>query len=162
MSGSRLTGYAAAVAVLAIAAWLLWPSARPMPDVSFNLIDGRTLSSSELRGKGLLINFWSVSCEVCLRDMPRLTRLHQSLADRDFMVIGVALPSDPPPAVIGVTERLEARYPIAVDVHGEVNAAFGGVDTTPTSYLIDRSGNIRLVERGPLDETRMRATILTF
>ena len=161
MSG-RLPGYVAAVAVLLGAAWLLWPSARPMPEVRFNLIDGRTLASEDLRGKGLLINFWSVSCEVCLRDMPRLTRLHQSLEERDFMVIGVALPNDPPPAVISVAERLEAGYPIAVDVHGAVNAAFGGVDITPTSYLVDRSGNIRLVERGPLDETRMRATILTF
>jgi len=152
------------VLVLAVigAAWLFWPDDRPMPEVTFNLIDGRTLHSSELRGRSLLINFWSVSCEVCLRDMPRLSRLQESLPEKDFLVIGVALPQDPPPAVISTAARLDPGYPIALDVHGEVARAFGGIQVTPTSFLIAPDGRINFSERGPLDETRVRATLLTF
>jgi thiol-disulfide isomerase/thioredoxin len=126
----------AALALGAIAAaWLFWPEARQMPDTSFHLTDGRTLSSSELRGRSVLINFWSISCEVCLRDIPTLTRLH---------------------------ERLQPQYPVALDVHGEISAAFGGIEATPTSILVRPDGSISHRERGPIDESRIRATLLTF
>jgi peroxiredoxin len=128
----------------------------------FNLLDGRTLHSADLRGKSVLINFWSVSCEVCLRDMPRLTRLHETMEEHGFMVIGVAVPHDPPAAVIGVVEKLEPAYPIALDVHGEISKGFGGIKVTPTTYLVGPDGNINYSERGTLDETRIRATVLTF
>lgn len=144
------------------AVWLLWPSAKPMPEVTFNLIDGRTLKSSDLRGKSVLLTFWSVSCEVCLRDMPRLSQLNESLQDQQFMVLGVAVPQDPPAAVLDTVARLDPGYPIALDVHGEVAAAFGGIKVTPTSYLIAPDGSINFSEHGPLDETRVRATLLTF
>ena len=74
----RCCPMSAAVLVVAAGGWLLWPSAKPMPEVTFNLLDGRKLHSAELRGKSVLINFWSVSCEICLRDMPRLTRLQET------------------------------------------------------------------------------------
>lgn len=146
----------AAVAV----GWLLWPTPRPMPAVSFTLTDGRVLGPEELRGQALLVNFWSVSCTVCLRDMPRLNALHQSIPD--FMVIGVAARYDPPPVVMETVAQLQPAYPIALDVQGEIAQAFGGVDSTPTSFLVDRRGNIQYVERGALGEERVRATVLTF
>lgn len=151
----------ATVLVVAAAAWLLWPTAKPMPEVTFNLLDGRKLLSSELRGKSLLVNFWSVNCETCLREIPQLTRLQDELKDQ-LVVIGVAVPHDPPPAVISMVEKLKPGYPIALDVHGEVSAAFGGIKVTPTNFLIDPDGNISLSERGQIHEPRLRATLLTF
>lgn len=162
MTAGRLLPNLLPLAALLGAVWLLWPNPRPMPEVRFSLLDGRTLHSDTLRGKSLLVNFWSVSCEVCLRDMPRLTRLHESLQDDGFMVIGVAVPQDPPSAVIDTVARLKPGYPIALDVHGEVAKAFGGIAVTPTSFLIAPDGSINSTERGPLDETRVRATLLTF
>ena len=162
MNKQSLTNAAAISLALLAGAWLLWPGTKPMPEVTFNLIDGRTLHSGDLRGKSVLVNFWSVSCEICLRDMPRLTRLQESLAEQGLLVLGVAVPHDPPAAVIGVAHKLKPGYAIALDVHGEVSRAFGGIKVTPTSYLIDPAGNISLSEHGPLDEARIRATLLTF
>lgn len=149
-------------AVLALGVWLMWPDHRPMPQVRFTLTDGRVLGTAELRGTKLLVNFWSVSCEVCLREMPHLTTLHDSLQDRGFSVIGVAMPFDPPPAIMATVQRLEPGYPIALDVHGELSKAFGDVRITPTSFLVDREGNIRYSKQGALDMSRIRATLSTF
>lgn len=162
MNSSRIWQILATVIVVGGAAWLMTASDEPMPDVTFTMVDGSTIKSSELRGRSVLVNFWSVSCAVCLRDMPRLTALHDSLADSGFRVIGVAMPSDPPPAVMAMVESKQPGYPIALDVHGELARAFGDVRVTPTSFLIDPAGNIRLTERGPLDEIRIRATLATF
>lgn len=158
----RAIAILASVLVLGAVAWLFWPSPKPMPQATFNLLDGRRLSTEDLRGKPLLVNFWSVSCSVCLRDMPRLTSLHETLGGHGLMVIGVAMPYDPPPAVIDLVGRLAPGYPIALDVHGELSRAFGNVTVTPTTFLIDPAGNIKYSERGPLDEVRIRATVLTF
>jgi peroxiredoxin len=161
MNPGRLAGLLFATAALVAGFLWLLPEKRPMPDVTFTLTDGSQIDSQALRGKRVLVNFWSVSCAICLRDMPRLRVLHESLADRDFTVIGVAMHYDPPPAVIATIEKLAPGYPIALDVHGELARAFGNVSVTPTSFLIDRSGKIHLEKRGALDETRVRATILT-
>jgi len=151
-----------AVIIVVAGIWLLSTDSKPMPEVIFNLVDGRTLSSADLRGRSVLVNFWSVSCETCLRDIPVLNRLQETLADRGFMVIGVAAPYDPPPAVIDLVKRLEPAYPVALDVHGELSKAFGDIKVTPTNVLIDPQGNINSSQRGPLDEPRVRATLLTF
>ncbi len=151
-----------AVAIFLAGIWLLSNKTRPMPEVSFNLADGRTLSSSELRGKSVLVNFWSVTCETCLRDMPALNRLHETLKDQGFLVIGVAAAYDEPPAVMRLVKDLKPAYPIALDVHGEVSKAFGDIRVTPTNVLVDPQGNIRSSHRGPIDEPRIRATLLTF
>ena len=162
MSTDRTIGVLAAIAVVAFGVWLMLPADRPMPAVTFNLTDGGTLHSDELRGQSVLVNFWSVSCEICTRDMPRLKAMQESLADRNFTVIGVAMSYDPPPAVIAAVDRMQPGYPIALDVHGELGRAFDDVRVTPTTFLIDPLGNIRYSARGPLDETRIRATLLTF
>ena len=162
MSRNFLTHGLLMLAVLAGGIWLMWPRAENVPDVTLNLLDGRTLSSSDLRGRSVLINFWSVSCEICLREMPKLTRLQESLEERGLMVIGVAMPYDPPPAVIGIADRLAPGFAIALDVHGEVSRAFGDVEVTPTTFVIAPDGKIKYAERGPLDETRIRATLATF
>lgn len=152
----------AAVAVLVAGVWLMSSSTRPMPEVVFNLVDGRTVKSADLRGKSVLINFWSVSCEICLRDMPRLTELQERMTAQGLMVIGVAVPHDPPPAVIDLVEKIKPGYAIALDVHGEISKAFGDIKVTPTNVLIDPQGNINFSQRGPLNESRIRATLLTF
>ena len=147
---------------IGVTAWLFWPTTQPLPEVRFNLLDGRKLDSAELRGRPVLVNFWSITCAVCLRDMPRLTRLQETLEDRGLVVIGVAMPHDPPPAVMSTVEQHKPGYRIALDVHGDVSRAFGDIKATPTTFLIDPAGNIRYTETGPLDETRVRATLLTF
>ena len=162
MNTGRATGLLLGMAVVALGVWLMLPEDRPMPAVTFNLTDGRTLDTEQLLGQSLLINFWSVSCEVCIRDMPRLKALHKSLEGQNFSVIGVAMSHDPPPAVIATVDRLQPGYPIALDVHGELGRAFDDVRVTPTTFLVDPRGNIRFAARGPLDESRIRATLSTF
>ncbi len=70
------------------------------------------------------------------------------MKDHDLMVIGVAVPHDPPPAVIARWRNSKPGYPIALDVHGEISKAFGGIKVTPTTFLIDPDGNINYSERG--------------
>lgn len=157
----RLSSVIVPLAALAVVAWLLWPEREALPPVTFTMTDGTRLQSESLRGAPVLVSFWSVSCEPCLRDMPTLSRLADALADKGLRVIGVAMPYDPPPAVIASVEHLVPKFPIALDVHGEIVKAFGGVGATPTTVLLDRDGKVAYRETGPIDENRLRATFVT-
>lgn len=161
MMASRAFQIVAGLALVALIVWLVKPEHRVLPPVTFTLTDGSKLTSADLRGKNVLVNFWSISCGVCLRDMPRLTAMQQDLGGPDFTIIGVAMPHDPPPAVIASIDKRQPGYPIALDVHGELTRAFGDVRVTPSTFLIDRAGSIRYTEHGPLNETRIRATLTT-
>jgi thiol-disulfide isomerase/thioredoxin len=159
MAGLRNT--ALVLLLMAAVVWMVWPQREPMPSVTFTLTDGRTLLSEDLRGRPLLVNFWSISCDICLREMPKLTRLAESLGDRGLQVIGVAMPYDPPPAVIDSVARLAPGYPIALDPRGELAHAFGDVEVTPTTFLVAPNGSLAYSTQGPIDETRLRATLAT-
>lgn len=158
---NRILPIAALILALLGAAWLIWPDRQPMPVVDFTLTDGRQLQGSDLRGQPLLLNFWSVSCEVCLHDMPKLKRLADTLTDKGLNVIGVAMSYDPPPVIMEMVERLQPGYPVALDVNGDIARAFGNVDVTPTTFLIGPDGTLLFKGRGALDEIRIRATLLT-
>jgi peroxiredoxin len=131
----------------------------PAPDEPFVLIDGRKLSSEELRGTPLLINFWATSCPTCIEEIPDLVALHRQYAGRGLTIIGVAMPYDPPPAVVSFSRQRELPYAVALDLEGRLARAYGDVRLTPTHILIDRDGNIVERSTGRLDLAAAREKI---
>lgn len=147
---------AALVAIAAGSAW--WFSHRPpeqAPATVFRLIDGRRLPAEALRGSPWLVNFWSTSCGVCMAEMPELARLHRRFADEGFTVVAVAAPYDPPSAVLDYAAEARLPFPLALDWDGTNAAAFGGLDGTPVSFLVDAEGRIVERQQGRLDSRRL-------
>jgi peroxiredoxin len=152
---------AAALLVGLVILALRWNSEQdpPAPDVGFQLVDGRDLKMADLRGRPVLVSFWSTSCAQCLRDMPRLADLYRRLGPRGLEMIGVAMPFDRPDHVLEVARREALPYPVSLDVDGELSRAFGGIAATPTSILVDPDGMMVLRRVGPLDHVRLETRI---
>lgn len=149
-------------AILGAAVWWLRPQAIQLPsDLSLTFTDGSSRQLGELRGRPILVNFWSVNCPVCLQDMPKLAQLHEDLKSQGIPVIAISIPQDPPPLIMAAVEKLAPPYPTALDVRGELSRAFGGIDATPTTLFVDRQGRIVRRIYGELDLTRVRATLTT-
>ncbi len=129
------------------------------PDISLNIIDGRKIEFSSLRGKPLLVTFWSTTCSSCIKEMPHLVELYKQLHKDGLEIIGIAMPYDPPNRVLELTEKKEIPYPIALDIEGIATKAFGNVSVTPTSFLIDSLGNIIQQETGEIDIEQLRTKI---
>ena len=130
------------------------------PAVTFRTLDGERLALGEARGP-VLVNFWATDCGVCLTEIPALAALHADYAPRGFELVAVAMPHDPPNAVLELAEARALPYPVAIDIDGAVLAAFEPVPGTPTSFLIDADG--RMIERhvGALDVTALRRRLDT-
>lgn len=129
------------------------------PDVSLNIVDGRTLRLAQLRGHPVLVSFWATSCASCVEEIPELKALYRTLAPQGLEIVAVAMPYDPPNRVLEMRRRLQIPWPVALDLDGSVMHAFGDVAATPASFLIDAQGRIVARHLGRHDMAQLRQQI---
>jgi len=111
-------------------------------NTEFSFLDGEKKQLHDYAGKWLFVNFWSVSCAPCFKEMPELEKLQQELSNTNLNVIGVAMPYDRPDLILKTQQRKKLAYPLVIDILGKVNLAFGKVEVVPTSFLVNPEGVI--------------------
>ncbi len=133
------------VALALAAAALAWPmltQSEPVPSVSYTLLDGSKASTESLRGKVVLVNFWATSCTACVAEMPQIVATYNKFKRRGYDTVAVAMSYDPPAYVVRFARSRQLPFGVAIDNTGEIAKRFGDVQLTPTSFLIDKHGNI--------------------
>lgn len=115
----------------------------PASDFELQDMDEEKVKLSDYRGKVVLLNFWATWCPPCIREMPSMERLHQQVDADDFKVIAVNQMEDVD-QVFAFTGQLEVdpTFAILFDSTSEVSRDYA-VRGLPTTYLIDKEGNIR-------------------
>jgi len=115
----------------------------PAPDFSLPDMDGASHALSDYRGKVVMLNFWATWCPPCRREMPSMERLYDKFKARGLEVVAVNQFEDPD-LVFEFTGRLSLAptFPILFDRESRVAEQYG-VKGLPTTYLLDRDGNIR-------------------
>jgi thiol-disulfide isomerase/thioredoxin len=114
-----------------------------LPDFSMTDLNGREISSTDLRGKVVLIDFWATWCQPCKKEMPGYQKLVDRYGSRGFAVIGLkfdTMADTENPVVFA--RRIGVRYPLAVATD-DVKQRFGGIEGLPTTLLYDREGILR-------------------
>ena len=112
------------------------------PESTFLLIDGSKTTTADLKGKVTLVNFWATTCVSCVKEMPMLVETHQKFKDRGFETVAVAMSYDPPAYVLNFAQTRRLPFKVALDNTGELARNWGEVRLTPTTYLVDKQGNI--------------------
>jgi len=148
-----------AIALLAISAaavYLSGPSDRA-PFSTFVLLDGSKKTTEDLRGKVTLVNFWATSCTTCVAEMPEMVATHQKYQGRGYQTLAVAMSYDPPAYVVNFTQTRQLPFQVAIDNTGEVAKAWGDVRLTPTTYLVNKRGQVvkRYVGTPDFDELHL-------
>ena len=133
---------AIAVVVLGVAGFFVFTKKPAAPEVAFTTLQGETFRTADLRGQVVLVNFWATSCASCIKEMPMLAQTYEKFAARGYRTIAVAMDYDPPAQVQAYVERAGLPFTVALDRSGEVARAFDGVRLTPTTFLIDKRGQI--------------------
>ena len=120
---------------------------QPAPAVAGARLDGQgQLSLAGLRGKVVYLDFWASWCKPCALSLPTLDGFRKEFGSKDFAVLAVNVDHDPALARAFLSRR-PVGYPSLFDPKGELPVRFG-VETMPTSFLIDRQGVIRSVHKG--------------
>lgn len=126
------------------------------PNVSFKTIKGESIDMRALKGKPVLVTFWATDCPGCIEEIPHLIKLHQQFSSQGLSIIAVAMDYDPPNQVLAMSAAKQLPYAVALDPTGGLAQSFGNVQLTPTTFLIDKTGNIVLQKTGVFDLTDMQ------
>lgn len=138
-----------------------------IPAVDFTLKDqfGNTHSLSDYKGKTIFLNFWATWCPPCKAEMPDIQRLYEESeteGDDAVIVLGVAAPNlGRETSEEGIKEFLEENgytYPVLIDTDGSLFYAYG-INSYPTTYMIDRDGNVYGYISGQLTSDLMESII---
>ena len=138
---STVFGAAAAVAV-AVGVYLSFFAAQQAPQVEFVTIHGDRLSTADLRGKVVLVNFWATSCVTCVQEMPEIVDTYRKFHSQGFETVAVAMSYDPPNYVAHFASQRGLPFKVALDPTGDIAKRFGDVRLTPTTFILDKRGNV--------------------
>jgi thiol-disulfide isomerase/thioredoxin len=128
------------------------------PDFALVDLDGNTVILSHLRGKTVVINFWTTWCPPCRAEMPALETLHQQYKDRDVVVLGVDL-RESPDKVRPFVRKYGYSWIFVQDISGMVSRTYG-IRAIPTTFFVGREGLIREVSIGAMSKDVMEAKLI--
>jgi cytochrome c-type biogenesis protein len=118
----------------------------PSEDFTLELLGGGESALSEHRGKVVFLNFWATWCPPCREEMPSMQTLYDELADEGLEILAVNVLEDVDTAQAFIDEQ-GFTYPVLMDTNGRVMLRYG-VRAYPTTYIIDRDGNVIGVRPG--------------
>ncbi|MFL5924347.1 MAG: cytochrome c biogenesis protein DipZ [Gaiellaceae bacterium] len=136
------------------------PDYGPAPEFAgvSDWLHSRPLTLERLRGKVVLVDFWTYSCINCLRTLPHLEAWDMRYRKAGLVIVGVHTPEFAFEHVVSnvreASRKLGVRYPVAIDNDYRTWDAYQN-DAWPAEYLIDRRGHVREVKKGEghYDET---------
>lgn len=153
--GSKVLLSIAAAAAVAIGAFVyVGTGSAAAPASKFVLLDGSARTTQDLKGKVTLVNFWATSCTTCVAEMPRIVATYDKYKSRGYDTLAVAMSYDPPSYVVNYAQTRKLPFQVAIDNTGEVAKAWGDVKLTPTTYVVNKRGEIvkRYVGEPDFDE----------
>ena len=161
------------VVLLVSAGWIWFTKAEPgtttegeilAPHVGFQAPDfnlqtkaGDVIALSDFRGQPVLVNFCASWCPPCRAEMPAMEQVYNDYQDQGFVVLAVnATNQDNLSLALSFAEEHDLNFPILLDMDGNVSHEYN-VQSLPTSYFVDRFGNIQeIVVGGPMAEALLR------
>jgi thiol-disulfide isomerase/thioredoxin len=136
--------YVAAVAVAAAIGFAAYlnTGASAAPESKFVLLDGSSKTTANLKGRVTLVNFWATSCTTCVAEMPKIIATYDKYHPKGFDTIAVAMSYDPPSYVVNYAQTRKLPFDVAIDNTGAIARAWGEVKLTPTTYVVNKRGEI--------------------
>ena len=120
---------------------------RATPGFSLKDANGQVVRPADYRGKVVLLDFWATWCGPCKIEIPWFMDFERQFKDQGFAVVGVSMDEDGWTAIKPYAQNMKMNYRILLG-NDDVSTAYGGLDSLPTTLLIDRQGKIASVHVG--------------
>jgi cytochrome c biogenesis protein CcmG/thiol:disulfide interchange protein DsbE len=115
---------------------------KPAPSFTLQDLKGNQVSLSDFKGKVVVLDFWATWCPPCVKEIPHFIELYEQYKDRGFAMVGISLDRKGISVVKSFALKYQVNYPILM-ADGQVQKAYGGIPSIPTTFVIDKAGNIR-------------------
>lgn len=114
---------------------------KPAADFTLRDENGAAVKLSDYKGKVVLLNFWATWCGPCGVEIPWFVEFEQKYKSQGFAVLGVSMDEDGWPAVKPYVAERKINYRVLMG-NDTVAQFYGGLDSLPTSFIIDRDGKV--------------------
>jgi cytochrome c biogenesis protein CcmG, thiol:disulfide interchange protein DsbE len=126
-------------------------------DFELKLLDGKSVSSKQWRGKPVVINFFASWCDPCRDEMPLMNEIAAAADKGGYRVIGIAV-EDTRAAVTQFSEEAKLAFPIGLDLNSAIKRAYR-IFGPPATFFIDAQGAVRDIVLGPITPERAREAL---
>ena len=133
----RVTATALALVVFSPVA----AESRHAPSFSVRTLEGKSLRLSELKNRPLIVDFWATWCGPCKASMPHLSSMQSRYEKRGLAVIGMSVDDGGPENVRKFANKLGVKFTLAM-ADDEILDAYGPIRSIPTTFFINRKGDI--------------------
>ena len=133
---------------------------KPAPDFTLKDASGANVRLSDYRGKVVLLNFWATWCGPCKMEIPWFIEFQQQFKDQGFTVLGVAMDDEGWEAVKPYVTERKVNYRVLLG-DDAVSTRYGGVDSLPTTFVIDQQGRIASAHVGLIGKNEYLGEIQT-
>jgi thiol-disulfide isomerase/thioredoxin len=120
---------------------------KPAPEFTLRQANGTETKLADYRGKVVLLNFWATWCGPCKAEIPWFIEFEKKYQGRGFAVLGVSLDDDGWKVVTPYVQKMAMNYRVLLG-NDAIAKLYGGVDSLPTTFIIDRSGKIAATHTG--------------
>lgn len=127
------------------------------PNFVLENLKGEQESLEDYRGKDVIINFWTIRCPYCVKEMPEFEKFYTDYKDKDFSIIAVNV-GERKNEVDSFVDENGYTFPVLLDKTGEVAYKYQ-VQGVPTSIVIDKEGIIRGIRLGPMAYPELKQRI---
>jgi cytochrome c biogenesis protein CcmG/thiol:disulfide interchange protein DsbE len=120
------------------------------PNFSLQTGSGSTVELAKLKGKVVVVNFWATWCGPCRVEIPGFVSVYEKYKNKGLEIVGISLDQKGWSALRPFIERNKITYPVVLD-NGEVASRYGDIRSIPTTFIVDRKGNIVDTHIGSMD-----------
>jgi cytochrome c biogenesis protein CcmG, thiol:disulfide interchange protein DsbE len=119
-----------------------WAKEKGDQAADFSLVDtsGNTVSLSQMQGKVVVVNFFTVFCQPCRHEMPDLNAIYNENKDNGLAMVGICLNADPN-QLKALIKQLKLDYPVLLGTD-KVSKDYGEIVGVPTTFIINKQGKI--------------------
>lgn len=119
-----------------------WAKEKGDQAADFSLVDtsGNTVSLSQMQGKVVVVNFFTVFCQPCRHEMPDLNAIYNENKDKGLAMVGICLNADPN-QLKALIKQLKLDYPVLLGTD-KVSKDYGEIVGVPTTFIINKQGKI--------------------
>lgn len=128
------------------------------PNFSLKTYDGKIVELAKLKGKVVVVNFWATWCPPCRVEIPDFIKVYDAYKSKGLEIIGIALDEDGWLKVNPFVEKNKINYPVVIGTM-EIVQHYGGIEGIPTTFIVDKKGNIVDRQTGMLTKAMLEQKI---